>query len=209
VVLECVRANSSLGPISEIGIRVTWSRLLQFRGYRLQEGYFTLFKRGQSDFSAQNLATLQQTRSITMAITNQQAEQNVGAHNDHIMVDMLRRLRRVGPPRLRYLYSRRFRPRPARSVARSARSPRSASSIDLPQSRRRHPSALSAIPSSGRSTMDDLFWPPSQVTEAQLSDPATRIILNTAEMTLISCVVDGGTMYYFGVPACRNRRARR
>lgn len=130
-----------------------------------------------------------------MATTNRQTEQNVRANNDQRMIDILRLAQRISPPRPRRLSSRQFPPRSTRP----AHAPRSAYPIRRPQSMRSQPLVLSPIPSRGRLSKEDLFFPPSQVTEAQLCDPATRVILNTAEMTLISCVVDGGIMYYFGV----------
>jgi hypothetical protein len=146
--------------------------------------------------SSNQLFTRHATRNIRMAITNRQTEQNVRTSNDQTMIDVLRLAQRMSPPRPRRQSSHHSPPRSTRP----ARSPGSAHSTRRPDSRRHRLSALPLIPSGGRLSKEDLFFPPSQVTEAQLCDPATRVILNTPEMTLISCVVDGGTMYYFGVP---------
>jgi hypothetical protein len=140
-----------------------------------------------------------------MGTMAKEAERNARACLDQIMIDMMRRVRHVSHPHPRPLLLHQFRPRSTRR----ARSPRTSYSVRLARSRRPRSSTLPANHSSGRPSKDDLFWPPSQVTNAQLSDPATRILINTPEETLISCVVDGGTTYYFGVPPCRESRARR
>ncbi|CZR49941.1 uncharacterized protein FPRO_16145 [Fusarium proliferatum ET1] len=140
-----------------------------------------------------------------METTTQPVEQPARAHQDQLMIDMILRLRHAPTPRPRHLVPRQFRPRSTRP----ARSPRTASSVRLAQSSRARSSNLPINHSSGRPSKDDLFWPPSQVTNAQLSDPATRILINTKEATLVSCLVNGGTMYYFGAPSSRKSRARR
>jgi hypothetical protein len=143
---------------------------------------------------------------ITMETTNQQSVQNVKTRRDETIIDMVKHLQTIAPPHPQYLSSCRFRPRSTHP----ARSPRSAYSLRLARLRRPPSSAPSVISCSGRLSRDDLFWPPSQVTDTQLSDPATCILVNTAKMTLISCAADdGGTMYYFAVPPCRKGRARR
>ncbi|KAF4461455.1 hypothetical protein FALBO_11749 [Fusarium albosuccineum] len=139
-----------------------------------------------------------------MATPNQQDKRDTRARSDQSMILMLQHLQRITPPPTQGASTRRFRPRSTRS----ARSPRPASSIRRTRSRRVHPPALSATRSSGRRFGNNLFWLPSQVTEAQLSDPATRIVLNTPDMTLIACAVNGGTTYYFGVRPCRRSRAQ-
>ncbi|KAJ0131840.1 GPN-loop GTPase 3 [Fusarium oxysporum f. sp. albedinis] len=126
-----------------------------------------------------------------METTSQQAKGKGRAHQDQMMIHMIKCLRHLSP-----------------RTTRPARSSRS-SSIRLARSRRRpRSSTFSANHSNDRLSKDDLFWPPSEVTNAQLSDPTTRILMNTAEGTIISCVVNGGTMHYFGIPPCRTSRAR-